>query len=256
MDRPKFITGKPAMLVGKDLVIADLHLGIEREFYKSGIKFPSQTGKVRGLLDGIIEETKPARLIILGDVKHKVPGISLQEMREIPEFLRYFSRKLDVGIVPGNHDAGIEKFAPHGVRIHPATGLRLAGIFLNHGHTWPDPEFMQCGTIVLGHQHPLIEFKDKLMYRFMEPVWVKGGLDRSKIVARYKNVPSSLPSVVIMPAFNGMAGGIAINSSSESKSVEDFIGPVLRSMDKKTVSVHLLDGTYLGRLKDLPGAKI
>lgn len=256
MDQIKFITGKPALLVGKSLVIADLHLGIEREFHNSGIKFPSQTEKVRDRIDDLIEETEPEMLIMLGDVKHKVPGISLQEVREIPKFLRHFSERLEVGIVPGNHDAGIGDFAPKAVKIHPATGLRLDGVFLNHGHTWPDPVFMQCGTIVLGHQHPLVEFKDKLMYRFVEPVWIRGRLSRGRIEARYKTVPKSLPSVVIMPAFNEIAGGIAINSSPRGRPAEDVLGPLMRSVDKKTVSAHMLDGTCLGKLKDLRGAKL
>ncbi|MHC4479340.1 MAG: hypothetical protein ACYTEL_27285 [Planctomycetota bacterium] len=97
MDQIKFVTGKPALLVGKSLVVADLHLGIEREFYQSGIKFPSQTEKIKDMVEGLVKITKAERLILLGDVKHKVPGISLQELREIPQFLEHFSGKLEVG---------------------------------------------------------------------------------------------------------------------------------------------------------------
>ncbi len=255
MDHIKFITGKPAIMVGNSLVIADLHLGIEREFYKSGIRFPSQTGKVLGRIYDLLEETDPERLIMLGDVKHKVPGISLQEAREIPKFLKQLSDRVEVWIVPGNHDPGIGEFAPKAVKIQPATGVIIDGVYLNHGHTWPSPGFLKCETIVLGHQHPLVEFKDKLMYRFVEPVWIRGKLSRERIEARYKTVPESLPDVVIMPAFNGISGGIAINGSQKGRSVDDYIGPLLRCVDQNTVSAHLIDGTYLGKLKDLKGAK-
>ncbi|MBN2330235.1 MAG: metallophosphoesterase [Candidatus Aenigmarchaeota archaeon] len=256
MEGPRFVTGKPALMAGDSLVIADLHLGIEREFRKSGIRFPSQTGRIRDRIDRLIEETRPERLIFLGDVKHKVPGISLQEAREIPGFLKHFSDRLEVGIVPGNHDAGIEKYAPRAVKIHPATGIGVDGIFLNHGHAWPDPGFLRCGTIVLGHQHPMVEFKDKLMYRFVEPVWIRCRLSRAKLEERYKAVPRAMPEAVIMPAFNEIAGGIAMNSSQRSDSLDDYIGPLLRSVDKKTASAHMLDGTFLGKLMDLRDAKL
>jgi len=34
----KFVTNAPALLAGKTLVVADLHIGIEQEFFRSGIK--------------------------------------------------------------------------------------------------------------------------------------------------------------------------------------------------------------------------
>ncbi len=258
----KFVTGKPALLIGKSLIIADLHLGIEREFYQSGIKFPSQTEKIKKRIDALVKTARPSRLILLGDVKHKVPGISLQELREIPEFLGHFSKKLEVEIVPGNHDAGIEKFVPPGVKIHPSSGFKLGDVYLNHGHTWPSPDFLECRQIVIGHQHPLVEFRDKLRYRFVEPVWTKGRLNREKIKCRYKKIinnnknPGPLPDVVIMPAFNEVAGGVAINGKTDREFMKKFIGPVIKAVDDKTVRIYLLDGTYLGRLADIKKAKL
>ena len=40
-----FLTDIPAMFVGKTLVVADLHIGITRELYESGISMPSQVEK-------------------------------------------------------------------------------------------------------------------------------------------------------------------------------------------------------------------
>jgi putative SbcD/Mre11-related phosphoesterase len=256
MDQIKFVTGKPALLVGKSLVVADLHLGIEREFYQSGIKFPSQTEKIKDMVEGLVKITKAERLILLGDVKHKVPGISLQELREIPQFLEHFSGKLEVDMVPGNHDAGIEKFLPPGVKTHPSAGFRLGDVYLNHGHTWPGPDFLGCKKIVIGHQHPLVEFRDKLGYRFREPVWVKGALNREKLEGRYKKMPASLPSITIMPAFNPLIGGMCVNKRSEDGYAKKFIGPLINSLKGRTASTYLLDGTCLGRLVDLKRAKL
>ena len=75
----KFITGEPALMVGKALVVADLHIGIEHEFRQAGLKVPSQLEGIVKRIDALIEKNKADRLIILGDVKHKVPGVSWQE---------------------------------------------------------------------------------------------------------------------------------------------------------------------------------
>lgn len=251
MDSMKFVTGKAALTVEKSLIIADLHLGIEREFYTSGIKFPSQTGKIEEKIDELLKATRPKRLIILGDVKHKVPGISVQEMKEIPRFLEHFSKKTAVEIVPGNHDPGIEKFAPQQVKIHPSSGFGMDSVYLNHGHAWPGEDFLSARQIIIGHQHPVIEFQDKLGYRFREPVWIRGKLDPEKIGERYKKIPERLPEAVIMPAFNELAGGMAVNGKRDSKYVQNFIGPVIRAVEEKTARIYLLDGTYLGRLSDI-----
>ncbi|MHC4479339.1 MAG: hypothetical protein ACYTEL_27280 [Planctomycetota bacterium] len=56
----------------------------------------------------------------------------------------------------------------------------------------------------------MVEFRDKLGYRFREPVWVKGALNREKLEGRYKKMPASLPSITIMPAFNPLIGGMCL----------------------------------------------
>jgi len=256
-----FVTGAPALVTGKNLVLADLHLGIEKEFRESGIKFPSQTPKIRERIDILLEETGAERLILLGDVKHKVPGISLQEMREIPEFLAYFAGKTSVEIVPGNHDAGIEKFVPKDVRLHPSEGFLLDGVYFCHGHSWPDPSFMKSKIVVMGHQHPVIEFRDRLNYRFTEQVWLRGKLKEEKIREKYKGKAADgklpgLPEAVILPAFNVLSGGVPVNRHLTEDMRKNFIGPVIKELDEKSSEVHLLDGTLMGTISELKKARI
>jgi len=96
----KFIKNYPALFIPeiKTLVIADLHIGISYELYKSGINIPSQVKEMKKTIEKLIKQTKAKRLIILGDIKHDVPGISVQELREIPEFLKALSKKIKVEI--------------------------------------------------------------------------------------------------------------------------------------------------------------
>lgn len=254
----KFLTSEPALLLGrsekhpfkgvhgktKALVIADLHLGIEYEFYKSGIRIPSQLEKITERIEKLLKLTKAGKLIILGDVKHKVPGLSWQELREVPEFINKINRKIPVEIVPGNHDPGLSGLIPN-IKIHPASGFLLGDCWLMHGHAWPGEEFLKAKYVILGHNHPVIEFRDKLGYVWREPVWVRAELNKKKIGEKYRKV-KTLPEIIIMPVFNEFAGGISLNSKERS-----FSGPLGRCAETGKAEIYLLDGTFLGELGKL-----
>jgi putative SbcD/Mre11-related phosphoesterase len=234
-------------LINKILVIADLHIGIEYEFFRSGIIIPSQTENIKRKISMLIKMTRPKKIILLGDLKHKVPGMSFQEMREIPEFADFLSRKAKLEIVPGNHDTELKKALNKKIKIHPNRGVFLPEekVYLAHGHAWPSDKFLNAEYVVIGHNHPQIEFKNKLGFRWRLPVWVKAGLNRKKIQARYKTKAKDLPKLIIMPAFNELAGGYPVNRKDGK---EEFIGPLIKCMDANSAKLYLLDGTYLGNL--------
>ncbi len=243
----KFLTGEPALLLEareKTLIISDLHLGIEYEFYKSGIKIPSQIDALRKRIEKLLRTSNAERLIILGDVKHKVPGISWQESREVPEFVNRLNRKVRVEILPGNHDPGLSGLIPN-IKIYPSKGILLGNCYLLHGHTWPSPDFLKANHVIIGHNHPLIEFRDKLGYCWRESVWVRTELNRKKLDGKYKKIPKLLPELVIMPVFNSFSGGIGLNRPQNG-----FMGPLGKCADTKKAKIYLLDGTFLGRLGD------
>ncbi|UCC91891.1 MAG: metallophosphoesterase, partial [Candidatus Aenigmatarchaeota archaeon] len=183
---PKFVTGKPALVTGRTLVIADLHIGVEYEYYKSGIRIPSNTENMRKDVENLVRLTKAENLVILGDVKHKVPGISRQELREIPDFLHSLGTKLRVDVLPGNHDSGLKDFIPDNVFFHPNRGFGMDECYFLHGHAWPPGEFLEKKYVFVGHEHPQIEFRDSLGYRFLEPVWLRAKLDRGKLKKKYR----------------------------------------------------------------------
>jgi len=253
---PKFVTGKPALVMGKTLVIADLHIGIEYEYYQSGIRIPSTTENMRKEIESLIKLTGAENLVILGDVKHKVPGITRQELREIPEFLRALSDMVNIEIVPGNHDSGLGEFIPDNVRLHPSRGFGTNECYFFHGHTWPSHEFLEKKYVFVGHEHPQIEFRDSLGYRYFEPVWVRAKLRREILRRKYRKIPPKLPELVILPRFNKLSGGIAMNKpvreiEREHELSHTGIGPLVRSADLKNSDIYLLDGTFMGKLKTL-----
>ncbi len=240
---PMFVAGHPAIRIGKTLVVSDLHIGIEREFRKSGINLLSQTRRMLERLGRLIGMTGARKLVVIGDVKHKVPGASWQEEREIPAFFSSLLEKVSVEVVPGNHDDRIRDLVPPGVKIHPSEGFLFGESYLFHGHTWPGKDAVKARYIVTGHTQPQVEIRDSLGYRWVDPVWVKAYVSANKLGKKCRSETSD-KELIIMPAFNEFAGGMPVNRKSEKR----FISPVLRIADMEKSRVFLLDGTYLGTL--------
>jgi putative SbcD/Mre11-related phosphoesterase len=246
----RFITGEPALLSGRTLFLSDIHVGIENGYRKSGINMPSQTGKLLSRIESLLQKTRASKLLLIGDIKHKVPGKSRQEARELPAFLQRLAEKAELHIVPGNHDGGIAEFIPKGVKLYPTQGGLFGNIYVSHGHTWPDPSFLQAKHLLMSHSHPLFEFRDRLGYRWGERVWIKANLDPRKIRARYPEA-KALPELILMPAFNPLSGGIPVNRKIPKGEEKKHISPILKSAKMRTAKIYMLDGTYLGELGKL-----
>jgi len=271
----------PALLLrgSKDriLIIADLHIGWEVALSQQGIHIPSQTPKLVEKLEQIVHIVSPTELVILGDVKQAVAKVEPEEWRDVPEFLENAVRLVpNVKVVPGNHDGNLEPLTPRDVVILPASGtILLEDVALVHGHAWPSPELLGCSTLVMGHVHPVVVFSDPLGLRAMRQVWVKAECDetilahsllkrlRMKIEQPVKvefrerfNTEPKTSKCIIMPCFNDFIGGQPVNrkgSWARSRLKEEYIGPILRSqsVDIENAEVHMLDGTFLGRVSQL-----
>ncbi|MCX8170478.1 MAG: metallophosphoesterase [Candidatus Bathyarchaeota archaeon] len=258
----------------KALVISDVHLGWEASLSEEGVHIPSQTGKLIRRLERIISLEKPDCLIVLGDVKHTIEKIEIEEWRDVPFFFERIRGKVPcVKVVPGNHDGNIEVLLPEGVEVTPQQGVILGSAGLFHGHAWPDIKMLECETLVIGHIHPTVTFKDPMGFRITNQVWVKAPCDinmLAKSMLRHYGVkfkreedPENLlkinfsiepkvKNLLIMPSFNDLLGGRAINRSSiyGEAVFKDFIGPIIRSRSVilERSEVYLLDGTFLGSL--------
>ena len=238
------IPGIPALGVGDTLVIGDLHIGVEAHLHSKGIHLTSRTKEMEKMVDRCGDSF--GRIVLLGDIKDSVPGSNKQEYREIPVFCDHLLERFrEVCVVRGNHDTMIEEFLPAAVRIRPATGMKIGDTGLVHGHTWPSADVMGCETLVLGHEHPHVLFKDKVGSYIPEPCWLRGRFRDAMEGDRYDRLPSSF---IVMPAFNPLLGGSPVNEKGTP-----MLGPVLSSdlVDLDGASVYLLDGICLGRRADL-----
>jgi uncharacterized protein len=269
----------PAALVKtvstRTLLIADPHIGWEMELQQKGIHVPSQTGKLLNKLITVLTEYKPDSLVVLGDVKYTVMSSEFGEWRDVPEFFKklepYVSK---ISIVRGNHDANLEPLLPENVSLLPATGAVIGDVGVFHGHKWPSPEILGCKSLVMGHLHPVVVFRDPTGCRLTRQVWMRADIDGealARILLRKANVKINgtaeatlknhfniklkTSELYIMPSFNDYLGGRPINETRPRKEIgaEALIGPVLRSesVHVDDSELYLLDGTYLGTLNQL-----
>ena len=247
----KFITDYPAAFITekKALIIAELHLGLEYQLFKSGVMIPSQREKFTQVIEKLVEQTKAKTLIIVGDIKHKVPGATIREDIEIPKFLNHLKEKIKIILVKGNHDDRIEKIIPEGVRLVSSRGLKLGKYGFFHGHAWPSKKLMQCDYLFMAHIHPAVEFKDSFGYRSILHVWLKGQLDRELVKKKFKISKTGKLITIVLPTFNSILGGAAVNKITK----EEVVGPLLKNkfFSADCSKVYLLDGTYIGSVKEL-----
>ncbi len=274
----------PALLFRKGrervLIVADLHIGWEVALAEQGIHVPSQTPKIKEKLLQLVDLYKPSSLLLLGDVKHTIARVELGEWRDIPDLFEALIQKVgEVKVVLGNHDGTLEPLLPSKVQIIPSTGVALSDAGFFHGNAWPAPELLQCRSLIIGHLHPTVAFRDPLGFRMTAQVWVRAAINREQLVRAFlkgigfrlkagenpfkvllKNfrVKFKASEFFIMPYFNEFLGGRPINRSVMSRSKRfgrsiEYLGPLLRSgsIDIEDAEIYLLDGAFLGTIGQL-----
>ena len=230
--KPEPLHGRRALLLGNRLIVADLHIGVEYELEKKGIRVPPQWRSMAEELMKMQEESGADTLIINGDLKHGIPS-ERWEFRDVRLFLREIRESFrEVHIIKGNHDGGIERALPGWVSMHEGSGLLLDGYGILHGHAWPSEDLEPARGLIIGHTHPAIMFIDSLGNSHKEPCWIKG---------RYRE-----KEVIVMPAMSLFYGGSPVNEGK-------LLGPILNSgdFDADNSEIYLLDGTYAGKLKEI-----
>lgn len=238
------IPNEPALFIKNKqiLVVADLHIGIESQLSEQGLHTASQAQKMIDHLLSICKKYKPKEIILLGDIKHNIPSATIQERRDVRNFLKLIEEFGTIHILPGNHDGFIKKLSPDEIIIHPSDGFIIENVGFVHGHRWPSEEIMGCEQIITAHTHPTVMFTDRLGYKTFESCWIKGMFLRNKLKEKYPN--STHPYILVMPAFNPLCGGLAANQ-------EGVMGPIGKIIDIRNAQIYLIDGTSLGRVKDI-----
>jgi hypothetical protein len=218
----RFLVNEPACIVGKSLVIGDVHVGYDRELSESGFRVSKLTDRLVKRIKTLVEANKCKDVIILGDVKHSI------ELRpDLEETKRFFSelKKFTTPIlVMGNHDGALNNYLD--IETHDYSGWKRGKYYFSHGHANLKKEAFKCDMIFSSHLHPVVEFQDKLGGRQTERIWLRG------------------ERLTVLPAFNELLGGMDIRISD--------LGPLAKHFDKSELDIYLIDGLYIGKVKDLP----
>jgi putative SbcD/Mre11-related phosphoesterase len=235
---------EPALLLKekKLLVIADLHIGIESELRENGLQVPSQTKIMEERLISVVTKNKVNDIILLGDIKHTIPSSTHQERTDVKNFLDMIQSYSTLHVLPGNHDGNIDRLLTPGIQLHPSDGYVFEGIGFTHGHRRPSVEIMQCDQVIIGHSHPTVMLMDRLGYRTFEQCWLRGPPLLDALQEKYPNSPTS--QILLLPAFNPLCGGTAVNQDS-------LLGPFKSLVDVDNSDLYLLDGSSMGKVKDL-----
>jgi hypothetical protein len=245
MIQTRLVNNYPALIIEgqeKNLVITDLHLGFEDNLSQNNI-FLGKNSTVNESIkevEKILVKTKPDTLTLLGDIKSGIKSITKSEWNDVPVFLEKIKKQIDLTIIPGNHDANIEKLVPEGVSVSTAKGLIVEDILLTHGHTMPSENFSSINKIIMGHVHPIF-FQEKSIINGKR-VWVTIKCNKQKI---FPSKTGEL-EIIIMPTFNKYF------YTTQKKFYKKSISPILEKIEVLEAKILTLDGTILGNESLLP----
>ncbi|WP_135851689.1 metallophosphoesterase [Halorussus salinus] len=196
------------------LVVADLHVGRDAS---SAVELPlGERADLTDRLAALLTDFSPAEVVVAGDLLHafdRIPEGVAETVAALGGTVADAGAELVV--VRGNHDSmldGLLEESPASAACDWASvptpeEYRVGDTLVVHGHAAPDE---RADRYVVGHDHPAIEIEGTrhpcLLYG---PEAYRGG------------------DVVMVPAFNRLAPGVAVNGMS----ARDFQSPLVRDAD-------------------------
>lgn len=196
-DRAVFVQGTGS------LVVADVHVGRDEA---SSVEFPlGERTDLRERLDALLTYFEPTEVVFAGDVLHSFSHASdatRANLQELVDCCREAGARAI--LVAGNHDTLLEQVWDGDVY----ESYRLADdTVVCHGHEVP----AETGRrYLVGHDHPAIEIEGK-----RRPCYLLGE-------KTYRDA-----DVVMLPAFNRLAAGVAVNEMR----TRDFQSPFVTDVD-------------------------
>lgn len=141
-----------AILVGKTLIAADLHLGKSAAFRANGIPVPEgDTARDLSRLADLVRLHQPSQLVIAGDLFHSASGTDPDLLARVSTFLEDI--KIPLILADGNHDLKI--------RHLPLAISRVAHFDLDRFRIIHDPAAASPAHFnICGHIHPVLRIPD------------------------------------------------------------------------------------------------
>ena len=244
----RMVPSKPALVIQegerRHLVVADLHIGFESRLAANDVFIGgnSTVGETASEITGIIREEGIDSLVLLGDIKSGTGSITRAEWDDVPRFFEEVAKVADVSVVPGNHDAGIQRLIPDGVTQISTSGVVLGNTLLTHGHAMPSENFAHVGGIVMGHVHPV--FFDEGSVLNGERVWVSARVRRRDLFPSAAGGRSDGVGLLLVPSFNRY---LYATHRRERAGGGGRTSPIIRRIKRfESALVVTLDGSVIG----------
>jgi putative SbcD/Mre11-related phosphoesterase len=227
------------------LILSDLHMGFEHEFIKKGIIINSNM-ILNNILNDINEIAKIQKIdgiIILGDIKSSISEITPIEWNIIPTFLEQLSKNTDVLIIPGNHDANLNRLIPESIITCNSSGLVIDDTLLIHGHSLPNKVKTNINKIIMGHIHPV--FVDPKSTVHGKRLWIYLKVKKESLYGLQKK---GILEIIIVPTFNKYF----YSSSPQPRSSRISISPIINLLNNQNAIlsslIYTLEGSIIGDL--------
>ena len=249
------VVGEPAAVADlageRALLVADVHAGIEVGLrYERGVELDDRADERRERLCDLLAQTGADRLVVLGDLAHRIAAPEGEEREELETLIRAVTDRVPMTLVEGNHDAGVAEAFADDLDVIGAGGGVIGGgsdndpgVGVCHGHTWPDPALLDADVVCIGHEHPQVRLEDAVGGSRVERAWLRGRIEPAAFVedGDPQTTPSGdPPELVVFPAFNERSGGTWVNVDGQS-----FLAPFLPDA-LPAGDAYLLNGTRLG----------
>jgi len=260
------VPGAPAAVARLDgeraLVVADYHAGIEAALrYERGVELDSGASVRRVRLLGLLDRVDPDRIVVLGDLGHRIGDPGSEEADELDALFDAVLERVPLTLVRGNHDGGAaariepgaDGFVADGsdaggdrITVTDSGGVRLGHVGFVHGHTWPARAVVESDVVCIGHEHPAVRLEDEVGGGRKERAWLRGPLRPEPFAENLGVAVDNLdwrdPELVVFPAFNDRSGGTWVNVEGQG-----FLAPFLPdALVEEATEAYLLDGTRLG----------
>ena len=245
MVKTRIIESEPVIVLEekiKHLVITDLHIGFENTFSRNKIFLGSNSSvkQITANVSNLIHRENINSLILLGDIKSSIQQISKNEWNDIPYFFDKIKKVSDITLIPGNHDANIDKLIPNEILMTNSKGLMIDDVLLTHGHTMPSENFSNVNRIIMGHIHPVFFQEDSLVNG--ERVWISLKAKKELIFPSAKGEIE----ITVVPSFNPYF--YATHKRHYKKSTSPIIEKIKNDSIAKIIT---LNGIIIGNESEL-----
>lgn len=173
------------------LIVSDFHLGYEEYLHQKGVLVPKfQIEEIIKGLKPILKQTKPKTIIINGDLKHEFGRVLKQEWKDVLKLVDFLKENCqELILIKGNHDLILGPIVSKR-DIKVVDEHHIDNILITHGDKIK--EIRKTKTIIIGHEHPAISFKEKSKVEKYK-CFLKGGWKKKKLI--------------VMPSFNPLLEG-------------------------------------------------